>query len=549
MDFLNQTFAQVSDLFRSMTPGARITAGLLLVLVVISLGYLFAYQVSSSDEYLFGGEPFPRQYLDNMELVLGAAGVSCETDKGRIRVGRGQKEKAMGALAAADAMPPQWGKSFAEAMSTESIFTSSDQRALSTKIATQKTLSTWVEAMPDIQRAEVVYNCKTQPGFRKTSLNTASVSVVPLPGRELNQERATTIRNMIARAISGMKPDDVTVTDLTNSRSFHGGLDGGNGTMGARYGELKRQYERDWKEKILVSLAHVPGVTVSPNVELASVRSHRTRTVTPDPKGTARRTIEKSTERSREEAGPAGRPGFKANQPNALPAVAGKGSSDTESESETVEDVIVGGKEEETETVPMTPTRVTAAIGVPSSYFEKIWLKQNPPAEGEEQKKPDPSQLTTIQTQETDKIQKLVAQLLPQVEGVADPTELVQVTAFPDLPQTEIPSPPMTETVMVWLSQYWSTLGMLGLAAFSLVMLRSMVRSAPVEAPAPKAATAAATNGEGEEGQPTVFQPRLSRFSKGGASLRDELSELVKEDAEAAANILRTWIGETSRKS
>ncbi len=41
MDFINKAFAQLADLSRSMTPGARITSVLLLVLVVVSLAYLF----------------------------------------------------------------------------------------------------------------------------------------------------------------------------------------------------------------------------------------------------------------------------------------------------------------------------------------------------------------------------------------------------------------------------------------------------------------------------------------------------------------------------
>ena len=54
MDFLNKGIAQVSDLFRSMTPGARITAGLLLTVVVVSLAYLFNRQTASADAYLLG---------------------------------------------------------------------------------------------------------------------------------------------------------------------------------------------------------------------------------------------------------------------------------------------------------------------------------------------------------------------------------------------------------------------------------------------------------------------------------------------------------------
>ncbi len=44
MDFLNKALAQFSDLFRSMTPGGRITAGLLLVVAVVSVGYLFQHR-------------------------------------------------------------------------------------------------------------------------------------------------------------------------------------------------------------------------------------------------------------------------------------------------------------------------------------------------------------------------------------------------------------------------------------------------------------------------------------------------------------------------
>ena len=36
---------------------------------------------------------------------------------------------------------------------------------------------------------------------------------------------------------------------------------------------------------------------------------------------------------------------------------------------------------------------------------------------------------------------------------------------------------------------------------------------------------------------------RLKRRAKSGPSLRDELVEIVRDDPDAAANILRNWIG------
>ena len=58
MDVLNKALSQINDLFKSMTPGARLTAGLLLAVVVISLAYLFNHQMAGGDADLLGGQPF-----------------------------------------------------------------------------------------------------------------------------------------------------------------------------------------------------------------------------------------------------------------------------------------------------------------------------------------------------------------------------------------------------------------------------------------------------------------------------------------------------------
>ncbi len=41
MDFLNRYFVQIKELFAGMTPGGRVTTALLLIVTVVSLGYLF----------------------------------------------------------------------------------------------------------------------------------------------------------------------------------------------------------------------------------------------------------------------------------------------------------------------------------------------------------------------------------------------------------------------------------------------------------------------------------------------------------------------------
>lgn len=88
---------------------------------------------------------------------------------------------------------------------------------------------------------------------------------------------------------------------------------------------------------------------------------------------------------------------------------------------------------------------------------------------------------------------------------------------------------------------------MLGVAMFSLLVLRSVVNGRPSEAgggalPASSLTlqadepTAAAESEQPAEGG----KPKL-RLKK-GASAKDDLMDIVREDPDAAADILRSWI-------
>ena len=72
-----------------------------------------------------------------------------------------------------------------------------------------------------------------------------------------------------------------------------------------------------------------------------------------------------------------------------------------------------------------------------------------------------------------------------------------------------------------------------------------MVRTTPSAVEGAVASGAAATAGaedETETPEEAVLN-RLGHFSGSGKSLRDELADLVHEDTDAAANILKSWIG------
>ena len=175
---------------------------------------------------------------------------------------------------------------------------------------------------------------------------------------------------------------------------------------------------------------------------------------------------------------------------------------------------------------------------------------ENPSKEGE---KPDKDAIGKIQEKIEQGVRTDVANLLPPMPDVKDPMSLVTVTTFQDPKPAAIPAPPVTQRALSWLGQNWPMMAMIGLVLFSLGMLRSMLRSVPALPQEPAAISMRVPGPEqrpqtSEEPVEVTAARRLRRISGSGPSLRDELSEFVKEDPDSAANILRSWIGQGDAK-
>jgi flagellar M-ring protein FliF len=555
MDFLNKAFTQVSDLIKSLSPGARITAGLLLAVVVISVAYLINHRTDSADSYLMGGKVIEASLLPAMEGAFAKAGLSdYELEGNRIRVPRHQRDLYMGALVDAGALPATPLSELEEAAKASGPLQSSKQREEMLKIAKQKTLSSWISAMDGIDRAVVLYDSDVT-GFRREKLLTASVTIKPLGSAEIDNARVRAIRHLVASSIAGLKPESVTVVNTMGE--FYGGVgSAGSGATDNEYIGLKNQYQQDWVHRVKELLAGIPGVRVQANVELTKNVKNRTTEVTVDPKGTSIR--EESSERTLTTSKEAtkGDVGVRGQTPNSARSVAtSEGDSKTEEGStETTVDHVVGHKEIETETIGLTPDRVSIAIAIPASYYDRVWQQQNPTADGEEAKTPDENALKALRSQHMNDIKEQVNNLLPEVQRGDDPYPRVTVTTFQDLAVEKMPELGMSDHAMAWLSQNWSTLGMTGVAMFGLLLLRSMVRSVPSSSPpllttfdaSSPADLALANIEESSTDADSAAKPKLKRRSMSGPNLRDELSEIVKEDPDAAASILKSWIANAS---
>ncbi len=550
MDFLNKAFLQLKDLFRSMSAGARITAALLLVLVVVSLAYLFRYQMSGPGVYLMNGELFSTEELQTMQGAFAKEGLKGWDFEGpRIRIPRGQQTAFLAALAKNDAMPRRSGDYIEKALSGTNILMDSQHRKDLVKAAKEKELARRIRIMPNIQDAFVMYDTETKRGISPETVATASVSVTPKGSQPLSAQEARSIRNLVASGIVGLKPENVRVVDLKHAELNFGDAGSGDPQADVLAGKTQTWQEK-FKKDIQDRLAHIGGVLVSVSVQLDTTKStHKTESKV-EPKATPISTMTKSRSKTREGTVPAGAAGVIANQAQGLRPTQTKGSRDEEEESTEQTVNAVSRSSIETDVTGHAPKRVTASVGIPTSYFESIWRTRQGIGAGTDSKKPPQAELDQIRTQEIKKTQDaIVSLLLPYNEGETDMTKAVSVVEFPDIPPEQVPEPGIPERVTGWLIENWRTLGLIALALVSLVMLRSMVRSVPTgEEPvrAPVAQGPGQPAAETAKREETAADRRLKRLTGSGPTLRDELTQIVTEDPETAANILRTWIGNVS---
>jgi flagellar M-ring protein FliF len=551
MNFLNNAIAQLSDLFRSMTPGARVTAGLLLAVVVVSVGFLFRQATSGPDAFLFGGAAYSDGELTRMEAAIAQAKLTGHAREGnRLRVPAGQQAAYIAAIADGGALPPNINTILEDAINKSSRLESREMTRERVKVARQRLLSEIVRAMNWVEDAVVIYDEEEPKGLNPQKQVTASVGVRPKLGESLDPQRAENLKTLIARSILGLTPEMVAVTNLDGGEHSTGGaLD--PAVFDNPYYRARIAWERAKEQSILAILSDIPGVQVKVNAELDDTLSETITSSVPDKtSSTAVRTTETRETSTQTAVDPNGRPGPVTNsatgpsQINVAEAPARQNQNQTTGSTETTENVV--GQESRIVTRQgFTPKDGFAAVAIPTKYFQDVWKSRNPDATTP----PTPEDLKIIKDEVITTVGNMVETLLvTSADRARDTFNRVTVVAMDTLPVPAIEPPSMASKALSWTGRYWNTLAMLGVAVFGLMVLKSVVKGAPPAALPPAVAAAIlspstddASHRAEPDGEATPDErPRL-RLKK-GTTVKDDLVDIVREDPDAAAEILRSWI-------
>ena len=553
MDFLNEAIRQTKDTFSSMTIGARIASALLLAAIVVSLAYLFVFRTESGTEFLYSGDILSREDQAKVSNYLSEAGLKdWKTEGGRIKVPTSQVHKYYAALSAKNFIPQSPGGDVKDALGNEGLFKVPikirQERLLNAK---QIELSRIISSMKGIASAWVRIDQQRTRGLHGELKATALASVTAEGGRHLNEDQLRAIRNAVAARYSPVRRKDVSILDPIANYTY-GGEDG-IGLLDDKYAAKKRMYERQYKQKIQNMVGRmIPGVGVEVNVELDPSEGTTTSEYKLDPKTVPYETVE-TTKESKSSGGNNGRPGAAPNGVGnrAAQVAANSGTQNSKTETSNRTKTRTGATRVQTRKAGFLPKVVRAAVSIPESYYISVWKEKQATtgaAKKGDTKAPGPGDLAKIKSETETKIKSIVSNLFPELPPGVNQFPHVTVQSYHDLPVTPPAAPSMVSGVFAWLGDNWSTLGMLGLGGFCLMMFRGVITAAkPVidGSPAQEQALAAA-EAEFEEEMMEDESGLLRRFSASGRGLRDELSELVREDPDAAASVLKNWIGEAA---
>ena len=550
MDFLNKTSTQITELFRSMSPGARIIAGLLLVIVVISLSYLVTHQSNSPDAYLFGARTLTNTEIARATAAFAKANLSnWDGDGNRLRVPRGQKHLYLAALVDNGAMPRAPFDFDQEAALNSSVWMTTAHHAQAVKTAAERELSLIIRHMSGVENAIVKYQTTTENNFlRRDKKVTAGVTVWPEPGLQFDDNHVNSIRHFVANAI-GTKPNLVDVFDMESGIMRSSKLNVATSSSPNLYQAVKKELEEYFAAKALKAIELIPDATVVVNIDLDKTINEEIYSNVGDPtKPLTVQSSETTENQSTTNRPVSGEPGLARQSNNTAAAVTNWGKESGSTIVKTVESSTKELSRAYVEKIKagLTPVSATVAVSFPKSYYRKVWKMQNPPPDGQDAEPPDELTMSQFVEQINNEIKSHIAHVLPDIPDDESKVKPISVVAFEKMATPEPDAPPLTATAGLWLSNNWSTLSMMGIGVFSLIMLRGMIRSLPPasgSSAAPGASAEAPTLGIVRPDDEDENSERALQRSMSGPNLRDELADMVRDDPDAAAKVISSWVG------
>lgn len=557
MERLRQIISYINEQLTGLNVSQRLAIGLCAALVAGSILWLLQWSITP-DMMPLVKHNFTYDELEEAEGSLKSNNIRYDIRGNRIYVQDADRHNALRLLHSAGALPEGSLFDMEAVVTNENPFQSPEARAYAQNYARGNELAKILITSPFVKQASVIINPKTKRRLGGTSdVPTASVTVTLASNVEMTSNMVESFAKLVAGAVGGLKPHHVYITDARTLRSYS--VPNPEDAVSFDYLRLVKDREDHLHKKILNTLADIPGVRIAVSIELDTSK-RITQIIThdkPTPKKEVTQSNESNSSRKPSELG--------------LQANLGTAVTDTQSGQSSIKEETVLenfepklSKNETTETMAYATKLVTAAIRIPRSYVAGIFNARFPD-------KGDPKE------DDTDYVAvkgELVSQIKNSVEKVvmAKNPDDVSVDIYSDMEWNSeggqwsrtpsgVVATQSEENLMDAMGIVRTYGPGVGLGLLALMSMGMMTRIAKKATP-PQQSTKRRTKVEEEDHEEPILTIESHPVGQANASesmlvgrevddetlryqeLGSEVSRMVDEDPENAAQLLRRWIDE-----
>lgn len=543
MQWLRNWLAQIQEFLAKLSTSQKLLLGTLGVLILAAVLMVALYAGRPEMAPLVDRGLTPQQRSEIL-TYLDSRGIPYRVEGERIMVPQGQRPQVMAALSGSRVLEGD-AAGFASLVEKQSWWQSNEQNRQMYTIALQTELAAAVQEMQGVETAKVIISHPSVRGFGRTHHRpTASVNVT-MRGGSLNQKQADAIAALTAGSVAEMTVEDVAVIDAIAGRQFRPRDEAQ--MMPTDLLELVQTQERIYREKIASVLSYMPDVIVAVNVSIDPSRRSIDQTTYNKDDSVSLVTREYSREEETEERTNGGEPGVRSNTGLDIAGAGGEGQSSTLTERESEFKPHAGVKHEKIIDPGGLPQQVSATVNVPRSYFVSLFMRGKP------EDAPPPSDADLMPIVE-DHLKRIKQQVEPLV--VARAAGQVVVDVYPDDhggPAAAMATAGAADGGPMGLLDQGAgrVIAPVVLAIVALVAMFLMIRKANQPTPLPDAAElaglppmldAAESEGEALEDVSALDGMELDDEQYQARKFNEQIAEMVRNNPEEAANLLRMWI-------
>ena len=418
----------------------RLAALCVIAILLIGGGigiWLEMQPVSENRIALFDGKQFTPDELVQIEAALAKKNLSDYTIVNQtLEIPAKSRSVYVAALAEANALPQESGRTLEKAAVDISLFDSPEVRNLKIKAAQQKDLADIINSMEGVSNASVLWDSEKQGGLNPKTIVRASVSLKSVPGYELDDAKIDAICRLTANAIAGLKTENVVIVDTrtgacytqnaAESNSMADNADLLDSPERIKDPVLAKRLtaERFWNRKISELVrASVDNAIVQTTVEISDCQSETQRRIEHDPEPTIYRSevIEDLTPAVFGINQPANNSDLNrvVPQPEPSPVI------------RKTEEGVLGGKEIVTQKSPLAEKSVRVSVVIPMDSI--VTLCRSRGTIGYESQPTDAQVIEQTARAVQEKITAVIANILPQPEAKQSPEKFISIT-FSDAP-------------------------------------------------------------------------------------------------------------------